>query len=489
MPVNSRRDDIDSWLDTDVEPLAPPPGTFERVSRQARRRKTSRAVMSAAGAAVIVAGLAASPRIAGDLLHHPVGRAVASRAVPRTSAPATPGPTPSGGSGTPAAKTATPAPTAGTPLGLAPPAGADPVPANFRPTSVTFVGANTGAVIGQAGTPGNCAGPVPADCTSLAGTSNYGRTWYGVSAPVTGAPHGTAGVSALRFLNVSKGWAFGPELWVTHDGGAHWNRVPTHGLRVTSLETAGNRAFAVFARCTGGGADFASHCASFRLFSSAVTGGTWRPVPGAAGDLTLATGAAGQAASPSLVLTAGPPSHLAAGTGYLLAPSGAVLSGSLAGGSWTMAGQAPCRPAVLPAGGLAASAVLAAGSNELFLACTGAPSPAGQYVKTIWASASGGKHWLRVGRVHGPGVATSLAAAQGGLVVLATTTCIDISTDGGASWRQTYPPGAAAGHLGFSYVGMTDQQQGVAVPADPGLHEIFITGNGGRTWQPSPIRS
>ena len=83
------------------------------------------------------------------------------------------------------------------------------------------------------------------------------------------------------------------------------------------------------------------------------------------------------------------------------------------------------------------------------------------------------------------GIARSLAAAQGGLVVLATTAGIDVSTDGGADWKvtETGPHSAAAGQGGFSYVGMTDPLQGVAVPADPQLHEVFITADGGQTWR------
>src|SRR5580698_9490376 len=84
-------------------------------------------------------------------------------------------------------------------------------PPNFRPTTVTFVGTGTGsvvgAVLGQAGTPGHCA---TADCTSLAGTSDYGQHWYGVSAPVTPGPDGGSGVSQLRFTSLKDGWAFGP---------------------------------------------------------------------------------------------------------------------------------------------------------------------------------------------------------------------------------------------------------------------------------------
>ena len=48
MPVNNDRDEIDTWLDAGVQPLPPPPGTFDRVSRQARRRKAGRAIVSAA---------------------------------------------------------------------------------------------------------------------------------------------------------------------------------------------------------------------------------------------------------------------------------------------------------------------------------------------------------------------------------------------------------------------------------------------------------
>jgi hypothetical protein len=489
--VSNHRDEVDSWLDADVQPLPPPPGTFERVSRRARRRKAVQAIASAAGAAVLVTGLAVTPRVAGSLLGHPAGPPAqgAGRVIagPTVSPKASGSPRQSDGSTK--SRTATPIPTPGSSLSSG--GSGQPVPARFRPTSVTFIGTHTGAVIGQAGTPGSCGPPEAAACTSLAGTPNYGQTWYGVSAPVTGGPAGSTGVSGLRFLDARDGWAFGPELWVTHDGGANWAQEPTHGLRVTSLETAGDRAFALFADCAGNGADFAARCASFRLYSSSAGSDSWRPVPGAASDLRAAGNAAGRAAAASLVLAAGPVTDPAAGTGYLLAPSGAVLSGPLAGGPWTVAGQAPCPSAVARPAGRPPSAMLTAGSNELFVACTSAAAAGSrQYAKTVWASADGGAHWQQTGTVRGPGVATSLAAAQGNLVVLATTTCIDVSTDGGANWRQVYgsPPGAAAGRLGFSYVGMTDEAHGVAVPADSGLHEVFITVDGGSSWQPTPVK-
>lgn len=34
-----RRDDLDSWMDGRIDPLPPPPGTFELIKKRARRRK------------------------------------------------------------------------------------------------------------------------------------------------------------------------------------------------------------------------------------------------------------------------------------------------------------------------------------------------------------------------------------------------------------------------------------------------------------------
>ena len=36
-----RHDDVDAWLSQRIEPLPPPPGTFELIKRRARRRRQS----------------------------------------------------------------------------------------------------------------------------------------------------------------------------------------------------------------------------------------------------------------------------------------------------------------------------------------------------------------------------------------------------------------------------------------------------------------
>src|SRR5215475_11272057 len=92
--MTNHRDPIEAWLSADVEPLSPPPGTFARVRRRARRRKAIRTISAAAGAAVIVAAVATLPQVASGLLPGPsspnrVGSASASPSGLTSSKPTT----------------------------------------------------------------------------------------------------------------------------------------------------------------------------------------------------------------------------------------------------------------------------------------------------------------------------------------------------------------------------------------------------------------
>jgi hypothetical protein len=469
------RDPVDDWLNAQVEPLAPAQGSFERIRRRARRRKARRAAASAAGAAIVLAAAVTVPKIATSLQSQ---ASRPSRPVAVGSPSVSAGPRPTGmGDGTPSSGPSSVAPPSTSRLSAA--GSGQPVPPNFQPTSVTFVGPAIGAVIGQAGNPGHCA---TAYCTSLAGTSDYGSTWYGVSAPKTGEPDGSFGVGRVRFLNTSDGWAFGPQLWVTHDGGATWTQENTGGQRVIGLETAGNRAFAVLAKCTGSGPDYAAKCTAVSLYTSGASSDQWQPVSGPVSGLGPPAGQE-TPVSASLVLT---------GTqGYLLAPSGELLTGPLTGGAWTVASdQAPCLPGLPWPDGEPTGALLAANASGLVLVCTSATDTAANtQVKSIAESSNDGVTWSSHQPVTAQGIATSVATqGQGSLVALATDTGIYLSS-GGSDWQlaQGSPGGAAADEGGFSYVGMTTPLDGVALPADPGLHEVFITTDGGSTWQPHAV--
>jgi photosystem II stability/assembly factor-like uncharacterized protein len=462
-----RHDGLDEWMNAQVQPLPPPPGTFELIRKRARRRKMTRAAAAAAGAAAVIAVIATVPRLVITQLNVSPGPAASGRAAGQNS--------PAGqhrhhhASASPSALPSTPSPA------TAPPA----APPNFQATSVTFVGLSTGFVLGQAGTPGHCGPPSAYICTSIAGTGDHGSTWHGVSAPVTGAPSGPSGVSQVRFYNTSDGWAFGPQLWATHDGGRTWTRIDTLGLRVTALETAGQRVFAVWARCSGGGADFAADCTSSALYSAPPGGDQWAPVPGA--GTSYSPGAT--PGSSALVLTGS--------RGYLLAPDGTLLSGPVTGaGGWqpvtggSTPAAAPCQPGAAQASGQPSGALLAATTTSgLVLVCT-SPAAGATQAKTVYTSSDNGQTWQQAGPANAAGTATSVAGTVTGTIVLATTTGLQVSTDGGASWaagRGALPSG------GFSYVGMTSATQGVAVPADVAQHAVWFTFDGGQSWHASPI--
>ena len=62
--------------------------------------------------------------------------------------------------------------------------------------------------------------------------------------------------------------------------------------------------------------------------------------------------------------------------------------------------------------------------------------------------------------------------------MLATGHGLYVLPAGGSQWKSV--TGGPAG--GFSYAGMTSDSQGVALPADTSLHEIWMTFDGGLTW-------
>ena len=464
MPGNDEHDPLDNWLSQQVQPLPPPPGTFELITRRARRRKIRKlAVTVASVAAVAVAVAVATPPLL-SLHVSPSGSSGTSVAA---------GSTPSQSSGTQRTTgTASPyvTPTTAAPATSAkPPA---PVPPTFQPASVTFVSLSTAWVIGQAGTPGTCANKDPYICTSIARTGDAGNTWQGAPAPSAGAPAGATGVGGIRFLDGVNGWAFGPELWATHDEGQIWTPVSTHGQRVTDLETAGDRAYALFATCSGTSpAGFAADCTKFALMTTTKDSDVWTP----AGNLTSGLTDGGNPASAVLALTST--------TGYLLAPDGTLYSGPL-GGSWQKAGRAPCKPGAAQANGLPANGMLAlVDSNSLAVACAPAGSNPLVYTSDGGASwhAQPAAAWTGLTSI---GTLTSLTAAPDGALLIATTQGIYLLPVGSSRWQATSAAGTGAPSGGFTYVGMTTSTQGVALPADEKLHQIWMTFDGGRTWEP-----
>jgi photosystem II stability/assembly factor-like uncharacterized protein len=95
-------------------------------------------------------------------------------------------------------------------------------------------------------------------CTAIVSTTDGGRHFVRI-----GAPRG-ARVSQLRFADASDGFAYGPQLWVTHDAGSTWRQVALGGS-VTDLAAADGYVYAIVTGTDGAG----------RLVRSPANGDSW----------------------------------------------------------------------------------------------------------------------------------------------------------------------------------------------------------------------
>src|SRR5450756_1465222 len=247
-------------------------------------------------------------RLRGDTgrLRHAVGRVVTHCAVGRDRRAVGPPPVAS----TSPVPTATPSASTSL-LGLS-------------PASVTFVSPDDGWVLGT----GTCSS---APCAAIARTADGGRTWAKVSAPhasiVPGGGQGAPGISGLRFADARNGWAFGPDLWATHDGGATWARLTIPGLPADA---------AIFALASAHGTVHAVVLdgQDYRVASSPVGADDFR-----LGPVRVAVGA-GPVPAVQLVLSGA--------AGWMIENDRTVVGGArLVNGAW-VAWQPPCAAVVGP---------------------------------------------------------------------------------------------------------------------------------------------
>ena len=369
---------------------------------------------------------------------------------------ATPGQPASVGSSDPSAQAspsdavvATPSPT---PTG-------GPVPADFAPRSATFVSADNGWVLGSV----PCGG---ARCPAIIRTVDGGATWASIDAPKTtlasgvpaGVQAGGSGISSLRFADVLNGWAFGPELWATHDGGATWGRLTIGGLptgaTVTALETSAGTVHAVLY-------DAAQ---DFRIASSRVGADDWRVaavrVPVGAGPV------------PQIEL------RLSGSSGWILENDRVVSGGAtLDAGVWRT-WQPACLDVVGPA-------VLAASSgSDLVAVCDVGlwGSPKGEQ---LFTSTDGGATFAATG-TRPPLTASAVATPDRATIVIAgvdtsRATTLVASFNGGQTWSKVW----SATAVSFTDLGFTTPTQGFVVTTDEsGAGKLLMTHDGGRTWAP-----
>jgi hypothetical protein len=269
------------------------------------------------------------------------------------------------------------------------------------------------------------------------------------------------GVTRVLFANARDGWAYGPGLWVTHNGGVSWHQVSTHRHVVSSMAVTSGYAVATFDTC-GPVGPYCYAPATFTVETTPVHRDAWRPAPGAAGEGAPALTAAGGTA-------------YAYGAGAPGFPGKLTLLAGPANGSghWHWHSQAmPC-----PAGAITASA---APASHLLLAC----ALLGTHPTTthLYRSADGGAHWTQFAiRPLFDGASVIEQTPNGTLLAGGIYNGIELSRNGGRTWAQpaNVDDSNSMGGCCLAAALVTNDDGYVIGYLGP----LWITRNGGKSWR------
>jgi hypothetical protein len=334
----------------------------------------------------------------------------------------------------------------------------------FSAGSMSWISAQAGWMLGSA----PC-GRVT--CTTVIGTTDGGRTWNrlgSLDAPLT--TEQATGVTEIRFADTQHGWAFGPALWATADGGATWQPQQLDAARPV-LALTGDHAgvYAVESACQ---------------FEQAVADCThrttlWRTMPGQTSwsQVSLRLPAANQA----LLAGYGPVTYLVIPTVDPTNPD--VLEASVDGQGWN-ARPDPCSKG----DGEYLSGITASSDTDVALLCQ-ADIGFGQAEKRVFRSTDTASTTTPAGTLPFYGIVSQLAAAPDGTLLVSSfsigswiyrnagaqtwTTSEDLG-DGGIGWNGMTAPTNATGYV-------------IHGPAfccgGYGPGELWRSDDGGATWR------
>ncbi len=290
--------------------------------------------------------------------------------------------------------------------------------------------------------------------------------------------------SSLVFDDLGDGFVFGPDLFITHDGGATWTRSSSFG-DVVSVEPMGRSIWMLEGSCS---FTEATPPCSFSIQESADGGRTW------SGDQLPGSGTP-RAYADLLRIAPSSAFLVAENVGEQPTDSVDLLVTSDGGTTWRTRSSPPCI-------GTNWGAYLSeAPDGVLWLACAGEPG-AGQEVKNFARSLDGGKTWLQGPCAIPPGATTlpecfiSPSPISSGYLgdiaaTSATTAFIDggrnvvqVTHDGGVSWELTSANIGDDGDLGTGGLFFANREDGWFIEGQGNTtgSELWRTTDGGDTW-------
>lgn len=307
------------------------------------------------------------------------------------------------------------------------------VPVGFQPRSFTAVSETDWWLLGSA----PCG---RRSCTAIVHTTDGGPRFSRIPAPPT------RGVSALRFANARDGYAFGPRLYTTTNGGRTW--VAERGFGANELAAADGYVYAV---TSNGGPQ--------RLMRAAVGSDRWQLVGGFGRAY-----AQGQA-SPSALWVQGAMVLVAIGDRLFVSPAPLAPFRRVAGvprGMGNCAYDAVSAPATI------------------WALCSTGMAP-----DIILRSSDGGERFATAAQVpNGP--IDAFAAASATVAVASGQGPLYVTDDAGASWSPVQAPAAA-----WAYLGFTDATHGVALGVFGGggrqVWRLYYTTDAGASYHYVPI--
>ena len=338
------------------------------------------------------------------------------------------------------------------------------VPKTFKAASISWLSAKQGWVLGSAA----CG---KKSCATVVGTTDGGTKWSRVgSMPVplaNGSTPSDVGVNGVRFASATVGWAFGPALFHTGNGGRSWTRslVPGGGKQVLALAVTKTSAYAVVSPCK----EFAATCKAKTLSlwrDGSLTGQHWARISLHLGINSFANIAA--FGSTVYVVDPGVPGTLDASTD----------------GLHFSARPSPCDAAQ----GVGLAQAVPTSAADVALLCNGNPGIS-KATKTVYRSVNTGKTDTSAGTTGPLGISADLAAAPSGSLLVgawANGSWMYLNDSHKTKWSTVLALGdGGAGFRDLTFVTskIAWVVYGPVSDFSADFGKLYTSGDGGTTWR------